>query len=40
LVTDITHIRTGEGRLYLAVVLDLFPRQLDFEFDTFAGRTN
>ena len=27
-VTDITHIRTHEGWLYLAVVLDLFSRQI------------
>ena len=27
-VTDITHIRTNEGWLYLAVVLDLFSRQI------------
>lgn len=27
-VTDITYIRTGEGWLYLAVVLDLFSRQV------------
>lgn len=27
-VTDITYIRTHEGRLYLAVVLDLFSRQV------------
>jgi hypothetical protein len=27
-VTDITYIRTYEGRLYLAVVLDLFSRQV------------
>ena len=26
-VTDITYIRTHEGWLYLAVVLDLFSRQ-------------
>jgi putative transposase len=27
-VTDITYIRTHEGWLYLAVVLDLFSRQV------------
>ena len=27
-VTDITHIRTHEGWLYLSVVLDLFSRQI------------
>ena len=27
-VTDVTHIRTYEGFLYLAVVLDLFSRQI------------
>jgi putative transposase len=27
-VTDITYIRTYEGWLYLAVVLDLYPRQI------------
>jgi len=27
-VTDITYIRTQEGWLYLAVVLDLFSRQI------------
>jgi transposase InsO family protein len=26
--TDITYIRTGEGWLYLAVVMDLFSRRL------------
>lgn len=27
-VCDITYLRTGEGRLYLAVVLDLFSRMV------------
>jgi putative transposase len=37
-VTDITYIRTHEGFLYLAVVIDLFSRRVVGPLSRFAGK--